>query len=504
MKVLTSIQIKDLDRYTIEHEPISSLDLMERAAKALTLAIMERWDKNHLVKVFAGPGNNGGDALAVARMLAEYDYAVEVFLFNTTDKLSIDCMANRDRIRKSKKLVFNEITSQFDPPELTENMLVVDGLFGSGLSRPLSGGFAAVVKYINASPASVVSLDVPSGLFCEDNSSNIASHIIRADLTLTLQFPKLAFFFQDIQQYIGEYQVLDIGLHPDGIEKAPATYFVSSIEEMQKLLKKRDKFAHKGTMGHALLVAGSYGMAGAAVLATRAALRTGLGKITVHTPKRNNDILQIAVPEAILHHDSDDYRFVHPSPTEAYQAVGIGPGLGTMKDTSVAMIEEARRTQCPIVLDADALNILGDHRSWIQQVPTHAILTPHPKEMDRLAGNSTSCYERLAKAITMANSQQFYIVLKGAWTAIVTPEGNVYFNPSGNPGMATAGSGDVLTGIILGLLAQGYTQESAARLGVYLHGLAGDLAEQDLTEEGLTAHDLIDYLPKAWKKLKGI
>jgi NAD(P)H-hydrate epimerase len=383
-------------------------------------------------------------------------------------------------------------------------MLVVDGLFGSGLSRPLSGGFAAVVKYINASPASVVSLDVPSGLFCEDNSSNIASHIIRADLTLTLQFPKLAFFFQDIQQYIGEYQVLDIGLHPDGIEKAPATYFVSSIEEMQKLLKKRDKFAHKGSMGHALLVAGSYGMAGAAVLATRAALRTGLGKITVHTPKRNNDILQIAVPEAILHHDSDDYRFVHPSPTEAYQAVGIGPGLGTMKDTSVAIIEEARRTQCPIVLDADALNILGDHRSWIQQVPTHAILTPHPKEMDRLAGNSTSCYERLAKAITMANSQQFYIVLKGAWTAIVTPEGNVYFNPSGNPGMATAGSGDVLTGIILGLLAQGYTQESAARLGVYLHGLAGDLAAQDLTEEGLTAHDLIDYLPKAWKKLKGI
>jgi len=273
---------------------------------------------------------------------------------------------------------------------------------------------------------------------------------------------------------------------------------------MQKLLKKRDKFAHKGSMGHALLVAGSYGMAGAAVLATRAALRTGLGKITVHTPKRNNDILQIAVPEAILHHDSDDYRFVHPSPTEAYQAVGIGPGLGTMKDTSVAIIEEARRTQCPIVLDADALNILGDHRSWIQQVPTHAILTPHPKEMDRLAGNSTSCYERLAKAITMANSQQFYIVLKGAWTAIVTPEGNVYFNPSGNPGMATAGSGDVLTGIILGLLAQGYTQESAARLGVYLHGLAGDLAAQDLTEEGLTAHDLIDYLPKAWKKLKGI
>jgi NAD(P)H-hydrate epimerase len=175
-----------------------------------------------------------------------------------------------------------------------------------------------------------------------------------------------------------------------------------------------------------------------------------------------------------------------------------------MKDTSVAMIEEARRTQCPIVLDADALNILGDHRSWIQQVPTHAILTPHPKEMDRLAGNSTSCYERLAKAITMANSQQFYIVLKGAWTAIVTPEGNVYFNPSGNPGMATAGSGDVLTGIILGLLAQGYTQENAARLGVYLYGLAGDLAAQDLTEEGLTAHDLIDYLPKAWKKLKGI
>lgn len=502
MKVLTNIQIKELDRYTIEHEPISSSDLMERAARALTTAITARWHSETPVKIFAGPGNNGGDALAISRMLCDRGYNVEVYLFNTGSGLSPDCALNRDRIKENPAIRFTEINSQFTPPELHDTDLVIDGLFGSGLNKPLSGGFAAVVKYINASPADVVSIDMPSGLMCEDNTYNIRSHIIRATLTLTLQMPKVAFFFAEYQEFIGEYQVVDISLHPRGLQEAHASYAVSEEQDIRGLLRPRNKFAHKGNMGHALLIAGSYGMAGAAVLATRAALRSGLGKITLLTPARNNDILQTAVPEAILKHDPDEYRFTAPCNPERYDATAIGPGIGTAKETAIALVEQMRRTATPLILDADALNILGDHRGWIQQLPQNTILTPHPGEMDRLEGNSMESYERLNKARNLATRQHVHVILKGAWTAIISPQGDIRFNPTGNPGMATAGSGDVLTGILLGLLAQGYPPAEACPLGVYLHGLAGDLAAAELGEESLTAGDIIRFLPAAFKKLK--
>lgn len=502
MKVLSPAQMKELDQYTIAHEPISSLNLMERAAEAMVKAITSRWSSKHPVKVFAGPGNNGGDALAVARLLAKQDYLVEVFLFNTSGKLSPDCLANKDRIVASKKLTFNEITSQFNPPELTSEMLVVDGLFGNGLNKPLSGGFASVVKYINASPATVISLDLPSGLMSLDNTYNIPAHIVKATVTLTLQLPKLSFFFAENQVYLGEWVVLDIGLHPQGLEEILADYTITEHAEMRKLLHKRQKFAHKGDMGHALLVAGKYGMCGAAILAAKACLRSGVGKITVHTPIRNNAMLQLAVPEAIMDHDKHDSYTTYIHKPEIYQAVAVGPGIGLQKDTAIAFLEMMHGMHCPLVIDADALNILGEHRGWMAQVPTLSILTPHVKEMERLVGNCVSSYERLMKAKELAEQRQLYIILKGAWTAVITPEGRITLNPTGNPGMATAGSGDVLTGILLGLLAQGYKHEEACRLGVYLHGLAGDLAAKDLGEECLTASDIISYLPHAFKKLK--
>lgn len=502
MKVLTNIQIKELDRYTIEHEPISSIDLMERVARALTHAIMRRYEPTTLVKVFAGPGNNGGDALAVARMLAQQNYMVEVYLFNTGSKLSPDCAENRDRVMDMSSLTFHEITTQFAPPELNANDLVIDGLFGSGLNKPLSGGFAAVVKYINSSAADVISIDMPSGLMCEDNTYNIRNHIIRANLTLTLQQPKVSFFFHEYQEFIGEYEIIDIGLHPQGIEETSAVYYITEEEEIKKMLRSRNKFAHKGSMGHGLLVAGTYGMAGAAILGAKAALRSGLGKLTVLTPALNNNILQVSVPEAVLKLDNDDRKFTTPCNPDAFQAIAIGPGIGTAKETALAFIEQIRRAQSPVVVDADALNILGDHRGWLQQLPENSILTPHPKEMDRIGGNSIESYERLNKARDLATRQHVFVILKGAWTAVIMPTGDIYFNPTGNPGMATAGSGDVLTGIILGLLSQGYRQAEAARLGVYLHGLAGDLAVEELGEECLTASDIIYYLPKAFKVLK--
>ena len=503
MKIFTSSQIKELDKYTIEHEPVKSIDLMERAARAVADAIMERWMSNVPVVVFAGPGNNGGDALAVARMLADDGYQVQTFLFNISGRLSADCAENRQRLtdRKGRPL-FTEVTQEFDPPRLEEGMLVIDGLFGSGLNKPLAGGFASLVKYINASSAKVVSIDMPSGLMTEDNTYNVRANIVRADVTLTLGQLKLSFLFPENQQFLGEVEILDIGLSEEGISRMETQYTLTTEADVRPLLRPRNIFSHKGTMGHALLVAGSYGMAGAAVLAARACLRSGVGKVTVHTPRRNVAVLQTATPEAVLHLDREETIFSEAVGTDDYQALGIGPGLGTTEQTSIAMIAQLRRATCPVVADADALNILSARHAWLMQLPKGIILTPHPRELDRLEGQCVDSYERLTKALQLAEKLQGYVVLKGHHTAICMPDGHVAFNTTGNAGMATAGSGDVLTGIITALLARGYQQHEACLLAVYLHGLAGDLAAQELGEESLIASDIIDYLPKAFFRVR--
>ncbi|MDE7455691.1 MAG: NAD(P)H-hydrate dehydratase [Prevotella sp.] len=503
MKIFTNNQLHELDKFTIEHEPIASIDLMERAARTLTRAITDVWSSSTPVVVFAGPGNNGGDGLAVARMLAEQGYQVSAYLFNISGHLSPDCATNKKRLEDCKRIhKYVEVIQEFDPPVLEDNMLVIDALFGSGLNKPLAGGFSSLVKYINASSAQVVSLDVPSGLMTEDNTYNVRANIIRATRTLTLQQPKLAFLFAENQQFVGHLQVLDIRLSQEGINKTDAQYTIVEEADVRSRLLPRDSFAHKGQMGSALLIAGSYGMAGAAVLAAKACLRAGAGKVTVNTPKRNVSILQISVPEAIVQTGSEETIFAEAVDTETYQALGVGSGLGQSEQTAIALITQLRRTQCPIVTDADALNILANHRAWMQQLPKGIILTPHPKEFDRLEGHSADSYERLTKARNLAERLQGHVIVKGHYTAICMPDGHILFNPTGNAGMATAGSGDVLTGIITGLLARGYKQEDACVVGVYLHGLAGDLAANDLGEESLTAGDLIQYLPQAFKRLQ--
>ena len=300
MKIFTAAQIHELDKYTIEHEPVKGIDLMERAAKALAAAIMEEWADSTPMVVFAGPGNNGGDALAVARLLADAGYKVSVYLFNIHDKLSDDCAANRDRLVEQRKVQFTEISVNFDPPKLNADTVVVDGLFGSGLNKTLMGGFASLVKYVNQSPCQVVSIDLPSGLMCEDNTYNVNANIIRANLTLTIQQKKLSMLFADCQQFIGRLKVIDIRLSPEYIMQTEAKCRILEENDVAPLLRHRSDFANKGTMGHSLIVAGSFGMSGAAVLATKACLRSGVGKVTVHTPARNYDIMQISVPEAVL------------------------------------------------------------------------------------------------------------------------------------------------------------------------------------------------------------
>ena len=503
MKIFTSAQIKELDKFTIENEPISSLSLMERAAQTMTRSITELWGTATPIVVFAGPGNNGGDALAIARLLADRDYQVTVYLFNISGHLSPDCAANKRQLEENKHIEqFFEVTQEFDPPVLDEQTLVIDGLFGSGLNKPLAGGFASLVKYINASPSKIVSIDTPSGLMAEDNTYNIKANIIRAYLTLTLQQPKLSFLFAENQQFIGQLRILDIRLSQEGIQKMDASYTIIEESDIRNSLLPRSPYAHKGQMGKALLIAGSYCMAGAAVLAAKACLRSGVGKLTVSSPKRNIPVLQQAVPEAVIKTGTEETIFAESIDTEGYNALGIGPGLGQSEQTAIALIAQLRRTQCPMIADADAINILANHRAWIQQLPKGIILTPHPKEFDRLEGHSADSYERLTKACNLAERLQGIVILKGHYTAICMADGHVMFNPTGNAGMATAGSGDVLTGIITGLLARGYQPKEACMVGVYLHGLAGDLAAAELGEESLLASDIIQYLPRAFKRLK--
>ena len=337
---------------------------------------------------------------------------------------------------------------------------------------------------------------------CEDNTYNVMNHIVKANVTYTIQYPKLAFFFPEHEQYVGEWEVLDIGIVDPCNEETNTPYHFTEENDMRALLKSRSRFDHKGTVGHALLIAGKKGMAGAAILSAKACMRGGVGKLTVHTPEYNVRILQETVPEAILNVDVDQNCFSQSFDASEFDAMAIGPGIGTSSYTVQAFIEQVSMSKCPMVIDADALNILSSHRGWISQLPRRCILTPHKKELFGLISMTRNSYEELERTRELAARQQIYILIKGAYSAVVTPEGNVFFNSTGNPGMATAGSGDVLTGIILALLAQSYVPEAALRLGVYLHGLAGDIAADNLCYEGLISSDLVDYLPKAFKNLR--
>lgn len=505
MKILSCAQQREADAYTIANDGISSISLMEKAASLIANEIKERWDASHRMVVFAGAGNNGGDAVAVARLLFQRNYQVEVFLFNIKGNLSEECQANVQHLQNVgfPTTQYHEITNEFNPPQLSSNDVVVDGLFGSGLHEPLSGGFASVVNYINASPCTVVSIDLPSGLMGEDNSRNQRANIIQADLTLCIQFPKLSFFYPEHEALVGEWKVLDIGISPafTNSEKADTPYWFTEEEDARHMIKPRARFAHKGNFGHGLLIAGSYGMAGASVLASKACLKSGIGLLTVHAPICNHNILQTTVTEAIVRDDTTDRYFTTPEDLDYYQALAIGPGLGQEEETALAVIDQLCDCYIPVVVDADALNILSANRSSLKKLPPRSILTPHIGELERIIGKCSNHFERLTKTKELAAYLQCYIVVKGAYTTIVTPEGKFHVNPTGNPGMATAGSGDVLTGIILSLLAQGYTPEEACLLGVYAHGLAGDMAAKQYGEIGMTATDIVNALPEAWKAL---
>lgn len=500
MKFFNTPLIKAIDAYTIEHEPVASIDLMERAAHALTAAVLERY-AGRTFMVFAGPGNNGGDGLAVARMLHAVGCKVAVWLVNPKGELSPDCAVNLERLQGTDVPVVH-VQDNFVMPSFPVDTVIIDALFGSGLDRPVvSGVFADVIRGIDACENDVVAIDMPSGLLGGENEPALQL-IVFATLTLTLQFPKLSQLLAENEMFVGELQVLDIQLSQQAIDEIPSPFFYTCKEDIQPLLKPRAKHAHKGNYGRALLVAGSKGMAGASVLAARAALRCGVGLLTVHVPSCNNTIMQGAVPEAMTSIDNSECCFSDTIDTARYTAVGIGPGLGQSKESEAALLDLIDNCRVPMVLDADALNILARNPKYMQRLPQGSVITPHVGEFARLFGATDSSYVRLQAAQAYAMTFGVTIVLKGAHTVVVTQMGTFHFNSTGNPGMATGGCGDVLTGCILALLAQGYAAPDAARLAVFVHGLSGDIAAIDKGQTALVAGDVVDYLPHAWRSLE--
>lgn len=502
MKIFRSDQIRAIDEATIQNEPIHGVDLMERAAGKLHDFIAYYYPENTGFYIVAGPGNNGGDAVALARMLAKESRMVRLVVLDFTKNVSDDCKTNLERIHKYDNVQVDYISTIHQMPSLNPTAIIVDGIFGSGLTRPVNGFPADVIQFINKSPNTVFSIDIPSGLFSETNQEN-DGEIIKADITVSFQFPKLAFFMPENDQYVGQWFVESIGLCPDTIDKSKTDYYFQTLLDVPKLME-RGRFAHKGDFGHALLVAGSYGKTGAAVLAAKAALRSGLGLLSVHVPQSAYSILQSSVPEAMVEIDETEQLYCTKQELSKYNAIGIGPGIGKKKSMADAMEQTLRNTDVPMVLDADALNIISEHKHYLDLIPKESILTPHPKEFDRLTGKHSWHLKRIESARTLAKKHKIIIVLKGANTAVVHWNGTVVFNSTGNPSMAKGGSGDALTGIILGLLSSGYPPYDAALLGVFVHGLSADLLLDQYSIESVIATDIIENLPNAFNELRNL
>ncbi|MBO5806960.1 MAG: NAD(P)H-hydrate dehydratase [Bacteroidaceae bacterium] len=500
MKFFPTQAIKEIDRYTIDNEPVASIDLMERAARALASALLERYAGRSFA-LFCGPGNNGGDGLAVARMLNDAGCCAAAWLINPKGKLSPDCAVNLKRLQDTAVTVY-EVNDSFIMPALGCGTVIVDALFGSGLNKPVSDGlFACVIEAINASECEVVAVDMPSGLMGENNDPQHTT-IVKADLTLTLQFPKMSLLFAENSPFVGEMKILDIGLSQEWIDKEPSPLFFTDEKDIKSLLSPRAKHSHKGDYGRALLVAGSKGMAGASVLSARAVLRSGVGLLTVHVPACNNAIVQVAVPEAMTSIDCSECCFSDFIETSKYNAVAVGPGLGQSSESEKALLHLIDNCRVPMVLDADALNVLARNSEYLRRLPQGSVLTPHPGEFARLFGKTPNTYLSISAVRAFARDCGFAVVLKGTHTVVIAPDGNLYFNSTGNPGMATGGSGDVLTGMVLALLAQGYSATDAARMAVYVHGLSGDYAAAEKGMTALVAGDIVDCLPAAWKYME--
>ena len=491
MKILSASQIQEWDAFTIQEEQIPSIDLMERAAMACLDNIITYLNSDTHIFIFCGKGNNGGDGLAIARILLEKGFPVSMYIVELGTLGTTDFQTNLHRLHAVTKEI-HFIQNGFSFPEIASNDIIIDAIVGSGLTRPLEGLYAKLVEQINTTTATIFSIDLPTGMYC--NQSSKGNTIIKAHHTLSFQTMKLCFLARENNAYLGALKILDIQLATAFIEALQAPFDMLEFVQVVALLKKRNTFSHKGDFGHALMIAGSSGKMGAALLSAKACLRAGVGLVTVAIPENTDSMIHIGLPEAMVLHRDDTFNW------DQFATIGIGPGLGTDINSEKLVYEVLLNFKKAMVIDADALNVIAKNETWFSMIPKGSILTPHPKEFDRLFGKTDNEFERWQKAKDASLQLQCTILVKGHYTLIAT-NGKGWFNNTGNAGLAKGGSGDVLTGIITAFLAQGYDASSAAILGVYVHGLAADLSLNHQSMESMMASDLIDHLGEAFHLL---
>lgn len=493
MKIFTGDQISQADRYTIEHEPIRSINLMERAAEVISQWICNNIPQETPLVFFIGKGGNGGDGLAVARILYNVGFDCTVCLIADKTVMSEDCRYNLGRLPRGLSVKI------LDDLVIAENTVIIDALLGSGLKGTVKEPVKGAIESINALGCRVISIDLPSGMFTEGSSAE--NVVVHAETTLAIQFPKLSMLLPDSGEAAGRVVVLNIGLSEDYLYQMPSAYYYVDADLAAKIVKPRAKFAHKGTYGHALLICGSEGMTGAAVLATGAALRSGCGIVTTHVPVNERSVIHTTNPSAIVDCDPERVFSQLPANIEPYSAIGVGCGIGGAQVT-VSALEELLNLGKQLVIDADAINIIAANPKMIPMLPAGSVLTPHIGELRRMIGEWSDDTLRNEKVAAFAKRTSCIVVVKGAHTMICLPDGRCYFNSTGSSAMAKGGSGDVLAGYITGLIARGYTAEEAAILGVYVHGAAGDKAAEYFGAEGMNSGDIIDFLGETMAEIK--
>jgi ADP-dependent NAD(P)H-hydrate dehydratase / NAD(P)H-hydrate epimerase len=498
MKLLNNSQMRISDAYTCERLAIQSSMLMDRAAEACTNEILKRIDNSKSVCIICGPGDNGGDGFSIAIKLKHRGFNVSVIEIE-----SDNCSENQSHY-KSIYLSDNGSLVYFKSKTSIDNAdIVVDAIFGSGLSRPVEGIYAELIHAINECKSFVISIDSPSG-FLTENEMPPDYIAVKANWTLCFHCPKLMYFFKESVEYVGEWTVLDIGIITPNSEEFKSSefpFYYTIDRDLNDELKRRSVFDHKGVFGNALIVAGSEGKMGAATLCVKACVKSGAGKTTAFIPASALSIMQISVPEAMCILSDEPTLLAGSINPEFADVVCFGPGAGQASETAMLLKLLIQQTSNPLLIDADGINILSENLTWLAFLPALTILTPHAIELDRLVGKSNTSFERFEKARALSQKFNLIIVLKGAYSAIILPNTNVYFNSTGNPGMAKGGSGDVLSGIITALLSQGLSPETACKLGVFIHGLAGDIAAESNSEIAMTPSDLIDELGSAFKLL---
>ena len=501
MKIFSKEQVYEGDKLTTERQNISSTELMERAGTQIFNWMHSRMQGAQVpVHVFCGIGNNGGDGLVIARHLITHGYNVKTYVVNYSDKRSKDFLINYDRIKNVSKNWPTLLKSEDDFPEIQPEDIIVDGVFGIGLNRPVDDWVKALFVHFRKTKAFTLSIDIPSGLFT-DKPVEDENAVVWAGFTLSFASPKLAFFLPETAKYTVQWEVLDIGLDQEFLQTtATEAELIGKLEVLPNYIP-REKYAHKGTYGHALIIGGSYGKIGAVNLASRAALSSGAGLVSAYVPKCGYVPLQTSFPEAMILTDTDEEKITSIKFDFEPTVVGLGIGLGTNPETTKALEGFLKFNNAPLVIDADGLNILSKNKAFLKLLPEPpTILTPHPKELERLIGKWKDDFDKLKKVKAFSKKYNVIVVIKGAHTIVVFEE-KLYVNTTGNPGMATAGSGDVLTGIITGLISQGYQPLVAAVFGVYLHGKSADIAVVDFGYQSLIASHIIEYLGEAFLDL---